>query len=328
MKTRIIAVLAVAFLAYSCGNKQFYKADISDIEPLEVEIKRYEKILFEVNPYDLREEIEPHVEDFKLFLGDQIFTEAGEQQLFDYVTDPFVSDLYDKTMQKWSDLSKIEADLSRAFRYYRYHFSVDTLPDFYSYISGLDFEFPVKYYEGNLIIGIDMYLGKENELYGEIGIPVFKRQRFIPEGMVRDVMMQMLEKDYSFNESETLLDFMIAEGKKLYYLDCVLPELADSVKIMYTSDQMDWARQNDEQAWVYYLENDVLYDSDRQMIQKFIGSAPFTNQFGRDSSPRMGSYTGWEIVRQYMKRNPDITLQQLLDETDSRKILSESKYRP
>ena len=40
------------------------------------------------------------------------------------------------------------------------------------------------------------------------------------------------------------------------------------------------------------------------------------------------AFIGWKIIQHYMKNNPDVTLQQLLDNTDSRAILNAAKYQP
>jgi uncharacterized protein YjaZ len=37
---------------------------------------------------------------------------------------------------------------------------------------------------------------------------------------------------------------------------------------------------------------------------------------------------GWQIVRKYMKENPDVSLQELMADTDAEKILHASKYKP
>ena len=66
---------------------------------------------------------------------------------------------------------------------------------------------------------------------------------------------------------------------------------------------------------------------DRVQFQNFCDEAPKTNAFGDDSAPRTTDYIGWQIVRRYMKKS-GATMQQLFDETDSQKILSESGWRP
>ena len=61
-------------------------------------------------------------------------------------------------------------------------------------------------------------------------------------------------------------------------------------------------------------------------FHNLIDDAPKTNAF-RDSSPRTTDYIGWQIVSRYMK-NSGISMQQLLEEADAQKILSQSNYRP
>ncbi|MFP4288003.1 MAG: hypothetical protein ACLFQS_01990 [Bacteroidales bacterium] len=329
MQKFLLLILIILFHV-SCNRKPPYQADISDVAEKHIEIKRYEQILFTVDPENILDEIQPHVKDFELFLGDQIFTPQGQQQLYEYITDPFIIEVYEDTQQVWHDLSDAENQLSQAFRYFRYHFPGVPVPVLYSYISGLDFEYPVKYFDGNIIIGLDMFLGKNYDNYEKMGVPVFKRIRFKPEAMPVEVMRVLVEQMFStqLGNVESLLDFMVAEGKKLYFLDCMYPQWEDSLKISYTAQQMNWALGNEKSVWVYFLENDLLYESDRKSIQKFIGSAPFTAPLSRESAPRIGAFTGWRIVRNYMEKNPDITLSELLNEDDAVKILRLSQYRP
>jgi hypothetical protein len=65
-------------------------------------------------------------------------------------------------------------------------------------------------------------------------------------------------------------------------------------------------------------------------IQKYLAEAPFTPGVGENSSsaPKLGIWTGWQIVRKYMEKNPEISLQQLMLEKDSQKILTDSNYKP
>jgi hypothetical protein len=37
---------------------------------------------------------------------------------------------------------------------------------------------------------------------------------------------------------------------------------------------------------------------------------------------------GWQIVRNYMKNNPKVTFQQLMEEEDAQKIFSKSNFKP
>ncbi len=323
--------LLFCFLSFTqCSRKPHYQADISDVEIDPIQISRYEEVLFNINPFRLREEIDPYIEEFYFFLGEEIETPLGQQQLYDYITDPMLVELYLDAKEVWPDLSLLESSLTQAFRYYHYHFPEAEIPRIYTYISGLDYKMPIKYAGNHLIIGLDMYLGSDYENYGRVGIPRYQTRRMTPDFVVADVMKMMAEEYLQQAEEgpETLLDFMIYEGRVLYFLDCMLPEYPDTLKMAYTDLQNRWMQNNQGMVWSYFLDNDLIYDTDRQMINKFIGDAPFTAPFSRNSPPKTAAWLGWQIVREYMRRNNDVTLEELMAETDSRKVLNQSRFRP
>jgi hypothetical protein len=328
--TFLIFVIILSLIFQGCKSSPHYEADISDVKIPDVEIRRYEQLLFSVNPFTMLEDIEPYADEFSFFLGDAIYTEAGQAQLYDYITDPFVQEIWEDTNESWENVSDLEKDLTLAFRYFRYYFPSRELPTFYSYVSGLDYEQPVKYIDNNVIIGLDMFLGAGYKNYERVRVPAFKRIRFtedaVPVEVFRAIAEDMILRGQ--NMPETFLDFIVHEGKILYFFDCMLPGMNDSLKISYTGGQLDWATRNQGQAWAFYLDNEMFYSTDRQLIQKFIGAAPFTAPFSRGSAPRMGSFTGWQIVREYMRRNPEVTLTSLFYEKNAREILTESRYRP
>lgn len=331
-KKSIVFLCAIGLVvSFTCCRRQKpWDVNISHVQIDPVEIKRYEKALFKIDPENLYKEILPYVDDFYLFLGDEIHTERGQVQLYDYITDALTRELFEDTWAVWADIGSLEKELTQAFRYFRYHFPHRDIPDVYSYVSGLDFDYPVKYFENNLIIGLDMFLGQEYENYQKVGIPAFKRNRFSVHGAPVEVMRTLAEiiMRESTLSQETLLDFMVYEGKILYFLDCMFPQVEDSVKIYFTSDHIQWAERNEGLSWTFYLNNEMLYQTERQLIQKLTGAAPFTAPFSNTSAPRMGVYNGWQMVRNYMRRNQDVGLQELMLEKDAREILSGANYRP
>ena len=109
-----------------------------------------------------------------------------------------------------------------------------------------------------------------------------------------------------------------------------MPEVADTLKIGYTTGQLQWCEKNEGGIWAYFLENELLFNSDYIKIQKYLAEAPFTPGIGdnSDSAPKLGVWLGWQIVRAYMEKNSNVTLQQLLEETDAQKILTGARYKP
>jgi len=231
------------------------------------------------------------------------------------------------------NLNAQEQGLTETFKYIKYYYPKAKIPKFVSFVSGFAYQMPVG--DNYLGIGLDMFLGKDSKFYKAIiqSVPLYLSRRFTPEYIVPRVAETYAHEELfpEPDENRTLLSKMIFQGKILYFLDQVLPEnTGDSTKIGYSTEQLKWAQQFEGDIWAYFLENNFLYETDYQKIQVFLSEGPFTPGLGenRDSAPKLGTWTGWQIVRKYMEENPNITLQQLMAENDAQKILNQSKYKP
>ena len=129
------------------------------------------------------------------------------------------------------------------------------------------------------------------------------------------------------DKSKTLLDLMIYRGKILYFTDLVLENTPDSVKIKYTSSQLDWCIRNEANIWAFFIEKNILFSKDHETARKFLADGPFTSVFTKNSPARTGEYIGWQIVRTFMKKNPEMSFKDLIKQ-DAQKILNESSYKP
>ena len=63
-------------------------------------------------------------------------------------------------------------------------------------------------------------------------------------------------------------------------------------------------------------------------IMKLTSDGPFTSIFPQESPSRAGVWIGWQIIRKYMVENPNMTIQDLMNEKDAQLILAKSKYKP
>lgn len=328
-----IALIIIIFVCNACsrdGSKPFWEADISEISIEKVDIHRYEDVLFSLNPFTLEESLAPYYEQFSFFMEGTLGNPAAIESLYNFVTDPEIKELYIDTSKKWEDPDAIAEPLAQAFRFHRYHFPDIELPEVYTYVSGIDYMMPVIYTGDKLVIGLDNFLGSDYALYDRLGIPRYLSRWMRAERLAVEVMLAFADarlSEYS-PMPETMLDHMIFHGKRQYFLDSMLPRTHDTLKIAYTEANMGWIKNFEGYAWTYKLDNNLLYTSDHRVINQFTGEAPFTSAFGRESAPRTGVWLGWQIVREYMRRNPDVVLQELLSEGDSRKILSGARYRP
>jgi hypothetical protein len=112
-------------------------------------------------------------------------------------------------------------------------------------------------------------------------------------------------------------------------MDLVLPDVDDSLKIAYTSVQIEWCEKNEADIWKYFIDNNLLYSTNKMdFYRKYFSEAPFTSGFPQDSPGRIGVWLGWQMVRTYMQNNTEISLEKLLSQTDAQFILKHSKYKP
>lgn len=296
---------------------------------ININILRYEKDLFSLNPKDFGNELVRIQPKYSFFLNGNVRDPKNQQQLYAFISDPVTVDIYKETMRVFPNLEDVEKQLNEAFSYYNYYFPKSKTPKVFSYVSSLDFEMPIKFADSVLIIALDMYLGKDCKFYKQVGIPVYKSNLFMKQYIVADCLKEMAFSHIKFDNARiTLLDEMLMEGKRLYFAEALLPEEQDSIIIGYSSAQMKWVQQNETTMWAYIIDKELLYTTDSKVIMKFINDAPFTSFFSNESPGRAGAWIGWQIIRSYMNNYKEANLEQLLLETNSQKILNLSKYKP
>jgi len=321
---------AILFLS-SCTNneKKPYSVKTSKLQDVEVDIHRYGKALFELDTSQLQTGLKSIQNEFSLFLGNKLNDTENIQQIYDFVSDTQLISIYQKTMEVYPDLDDVEAQLSDALSRYLYFFPDKKLPVIYTYISDLYYEKPVLQTGDALVVALDIYLGNDFPLYQQLGLPFYKVRCMEPANLPVDVMKALYFNELAPSASQrTLLDRMIASAKVLLYLDAVLPTTPDSLKICYTAKKLEWARQNEENVWAFLVGNQLLYTTDYKTQTKLIQDGPFTTGFSNESPSRLGVYIGWQILNSYAYRHPKVSLEQLLQLTDSQKILQESGYKP
>ena len=330
-----IFTLIVFVTLFSCKPNPL-KVNISDIKT-EIEVVRFDKELFDVNSADTLNSLtalsNKYPEFFDLFtykviqiggIGDSLFPDG--MKLF--LTDTMILDVKKLVDDEFSDFDKIEKQLKKAFKYFQYHFPEKDLPTVYAYISG--FNQSVVTAEKVIGISLDKYLGRDCEYYRKLNsTPRYKVLNMHKNKIASDVAYAWGITEFEHtNAGTTLLDNMIHQGKLMYFVDALLPEMHDSLKIGYTKLQLEWCKKNEAQMWSQLIEYKMLYSNKRMDIIRYINASPTTSGFPLESPGRAGVWIGWQIVRKYMKKFPETTLPALMQNSDYQQILNDSKYFP
>lgn len=243
-----------------------------------------------------------------------------------FVNDHDMRELYEEAQSVYPNSDDLQTDFSEAFARYQYYFPDSVTPQIIGTITGLNYA--VFTGDSTLGIGLDMFLGRDFDIYPMIGIPRYMSNTMTPEHLVSQSMYGWIQSMYEDSaDGGSMLDQMIFHGSILYSLDAILRNTADSLKIGYSSSELDWTQEREEKIWATMVDNELLYNSDHLTISKWIEPGPFTSGLPDESPGKLGRWIGWQIVRKYMKNQSEVNLPELF-RTDAQTILRKSKYKP
>lgn len=324
----VLIITSIFSFSWSCGNKSKKNINLSKVDIEGFIVKRYEEELFSLNKDDLLKEMSSIRQEYPVMMGEEDLDSGSYYQMLDYLSDPNIIALFKKSQEKFSDLTKLTYEIKKLLKYLKFYYPEISINAVYTYISGLDVEYPIKLSNHAIIIALDLYLGSDYDSYKQFGLPSFKTRWFNDQSIIVDIATEYAHK-FSANKTidGTLMDQMVYLGKIQYFVDALLPDVADSIKFKYTSAHMKWAVQNEANVWSYFVENNLLFSTEMSKIRKFTDDAPFSTAFSQEAPPRLGQFIGWKIVNEYVEKS-GIGLIELMKETDSQRILKESRYKP
>ena len=79
--------------------------------------------------------------------------------------------------------------------------------------------------------------------------------------------------------------------------------------------------------WSFFVQNDMLFNTDPNLTRDYMSDGPNTPALGTSSPGNIGQFTGWQIVKKWMDKNPTVSLEELMKKKP-RDIFNESKYKP
>jgi len=320
---------------YGCNNNEIDKPDISKIN-VQLKFHRFDQALFSVKPDSIEQNI-PKLENdygdfFNLFCSRIINIGGTNNRNFIPFLQKFISDynmltVYNDCQNNFKNINGLTVRITIGFKYFKYYFPDKDIPEIYFYMGG--FNQSIVTSNNVLGIGLDKYLGKNYSYYSRLGLAKYQCYKLQKQFIVADCFRAMAWSEFPFNDSvNDLIHNMLYQGKVQYFIDKMLPDIVDSIKFAYTKKQWDWCLQNENLMWSYLIDKKQLFITGEMDIKRYIDEAPFTTVFPHESPCRTGVWLGWRIVCNYMKKNPKVTLVQLMQETNYEKILDGSKYNP
>jgi gliding motility-associated lipoprotein GldB len=316
MKKYLLIALSIFFI--SCDNKSKVEKEVEKI-PLSLTIERFDKVFYETPISDFQQMRKKYAAFFPTQYPDSIFINK--------IKNPLYRELYDEVQKEYANFQPIQTEMEDVFRHIKYYFPTQKLPQkVTTVISEMDYQNKVIYTDSLLIISLDLYLGKEHKFYE---FPDYFRQTFERSQIMPDIVTDFSTRVIAQPRDKSFLAQLIYFGKEQYLKDLLLPNVEDFDKMGYSKEQQIWCEENEDEIWRYFIEDNLLYDSDSKLIQRFIAPAPFSKfylEIDNESPGRTGVWIGWQIVRSFMKNN-EVSLADLMA-MDAKEIFTRSKYKP
>lgn len=332
-----VLLTVTAYFFTNCGSEERKNVpDVSKIQ-VKVDLQRFERDLFSLDTNNIEAGMDALGKKYPIMLPlfaknlihDQTNpSETPVQAVGGFLRAPQVRNLFDTVQLVYPDLNWLEQDLTRMFKYYKYYFPEKPVPTVVTVISEYSTD---AFTAGDSLcgIGLDMFLGENYRGYNPDYFPAFIRRQFkkeyIPVRLAKALAQNAADQ---MPNQRRLLDLMLYNGKMLYITDCLLPATPDSMKMGYTTEQMAGCLNNEQEVWARLLDQNLLYSADYSKVRKLVEPSPNAPVVFQEAPGEVGNWLGWQIVKAYMKRHPNTSMQELLNFKDSQKFLEAAKYKP
>lgn len=323
MKKYFLFIL-VAVLLVSCNDKK--KDSLTETT---LKIHRFENLIFGTPIAELQQTLIDNQYDYRFLFNTDIADPAYFEEIKYFASDTIMQQVYSVVVATYPNLSWLEQELTIAMVRANELMPNNQPKNFYTLMTGTFAYYDrVMCTDSFMAINIDQYAVKNMKYFnGYFGMPMYivnlLDSMYLPIDCMSSYAISKIPQTYA---EQSMLDLMILNGKILYFLDKVFPDVADSIKIRYTSQQMEWAEENENNVWGYFIQKNLLYEKDYTKIRPFVNEAPNTTVF-ENSAPRMTDFIGWKIVSRYMN-NKNISIEELFKNTNSQQILTDSGYKP
>jgi hypothetical protein len=345
MRVSISSLLIV--LLISCNNSN-NKPNVSDIK-IDLSIERFDKDFFSIDTNHLSQSLAELAKKYPSFLP--LYSEflspinpMAKQEGKSYeeavrVYYRTIKPLANTVETKYGNLDKVRDGLEQSFKYVKHYFPSFKVPVVVTSVESFNPDDPEEvygttYYHDTLIIGLQMFLGKDFGGYDPTQYPDYLRRRFDEDYIVPNSMRSIVKTMYpDTSESNSLIEEMIERGKQWFLLDKFLPDTPDSLKTGYNKSQTDFVQKNEGNIWGEFLKSTPdPYTIDQDRMKNYLGEGPFTQDMphdlqGNGTPANIGQWIGWRIVKKFAEKNPDLAVQQILA-TPARTIFQQAGYKP
>jgi len=249
-------------------------------------------------------------------------------QLLKLSTSKFMDTLNQDVQKEFGNLETVSKDLNKAYDHLLYYYPQTKVPELYTLVSGFGTDLVVT--DSMIVLGLDAFLGgKGHYQMNTSQTPMYIQTRMKPQNIVPSIILAQSKNHVEIDDDDnTLLASMIQWGKTYYFMENIMPCTPDSLIIGYSPTEMKEVEDHLDIIWGFFVKRKLFFETNNMEVTRFIGERPKVNEIGQKCPGRIGRYLGWKIVRAYAQQHPELSMKEILANTDANQIFTESKYRP
>jgi hypothetical protein len=334
---RILLLLLTCSFLFSCNGDK--SPDVSNIK-IDLQTQRFDQDFFAVDTNNLivgLQNLEQKYPNFtKPYLTKVLGVDArwGGDTTANYVKYfmKFYTDVNDSAKKQFADFKPYEAKLKKAFQYLKFYFPNYKLPKKIITFIGPANGVSNAPFEDAVIVGLQAHLGKDFPLYKTESVretyPDYVSANFTPDFIEINTMTSLINDLMPKNEEDQrLLIQMVENGKRLFFLQKLLPNVEEHKLMHYTATQMKDCYAGEARIWDLFIQNNYLQMADASINKNYVSAGPKTQELGEDAPGNIGSFSGWQIVKKYASNNPKVSLDSLM-RMPNEILFKDAKYKP
>ena len=318
MKFKLFIILIVVFFIVQC-KKNNVEDEINSI-PISINFDRFDKKFYNIDSFKLNDLKKEYSYLFPEKFDDIVWVNRRKDSL--------QLILKNAIEKKIENFDFIEDEINYLFKHVKYYFPKTNIPKIVTLINNVDYQSKIIYLDSLVLISLDTYLGKNHYIYN--GIPNYIKYDMDISFLSSHIADKFLDRKINYPNERTFLSQMLYFGKKLYLKEKLLPLKNDTILIGYSKKDFTWAKENEIYIWKYFIEKELLYNTDSKLIRRFLDPSPFSKfylEIDNQSPGKIGRWIGWQIVRSFMKKNPEVKIEDLIFKS-SQELFIKSGYKP
>ena len=335
---RLVISFILLSLIFSCNNLN-QKPDVSNID-IHLTTYRFEKDFFSMDTNQIEKSIHLLDTAYPTFTHNFFITilnadpswgkDTSERYIKGFISS--YRKVFDTVESIFSDFTTYQNQIKQSLQYLTYYFPQSKPPSkIITYIGPLDGYGDI-ITDDAFVIGLHHHLGSNSTLYNDSWLqetyPSYLTNQFTPDHIAINCMKNVVADMYPDVKAESSLYIqMIEQGKRLYVLEKLLPDVEPSKIIGYSDKQLKDCFKHEAEIWNLFIQNDMLQSIDKNIIKNYIGESPKTQELGEDAPGNIGAFVGWQIVEKFMKKRSDTQLSVLMN-MDAELIFETAKYKP